>query len=302
MTNNAFTIAPNIVKGSLYAILAFFFMAIFGILTKIACEHGDPIWVSFITYTTATLGTAIFILPRGITGLKSQHYPYLIARAVIGTTASFLYMMSMHYISIVNSTLLFNTAPIFIPFLTVFVLKGQVPKKVWYAVFLGFVGILAIIKPQQNIFTDPGNLIGLAAGFSLAIAYLIMKMLTSTDTGLRIIFYYFSIGTLIQIPLLLLAKKNPSPETLVPASLCGILLMMGQMSLVKAYQYAAASQVGVYQYMSVVFVAIIEWLLWSITPGFLTYMGFILVSLAGIFIISSSGPQSPENSSKSLGL
>ena len=288
----AFTHAPHIGKGSAFALLAFFFMAVFGVLTKQACETGNFIWVSFITYFTASLGTALFILPKGISALKSQRYPYLIARAVIGTLASFLYMVSMHYISVINSTLLFNTAPIFIPFLTVFVLKVHVPKSVWHAVILGFIGIIAIIRPDHGIFTDPGNLIGLASGFALAVAYLIMKYLTATETGLRIIFYYFGIGMLIQIPLLFWGGPPPSLETIAYAGGSGIMLMIAQLGLINAYRYAAASQVGVYQYTSIVFVALIEWLFWSRTPGLFDYMGFVLVTIAGIIIIFSSGPRS----------
>jgi len=277
--------APNITKGSLLGILAFFCMAVFGIFTKLACQHGDPIWVSFITYFVAATCTTIFILPKGLAGIKSQHYRLLFARAIIGTIASFLYMISLRYIPIVNATLLFNTAPIFIPFLTVFILKAYVPKHVWFAVLLGFIGILIIVKPGKDILTDPGNLIGLASGCALAIAYLIMKLMTATETGLRIIFYYFGIGTLMQIPLLWFASNPPPAGNILYAILAGFMLIAAQLSLIRAYTYATASQVGVYQYSSVVFVALIDWLFWSITPGITDFIGFVLVSIAGIFII-----------------
>lgn len=276
----------NIVKGSLFAIFAFFCMAAFGIFTKIACEYGNYIWVSLIAYIVATACTAIFIFPQGFSALKSQHYRLLVARAVIGTCASFLYMLSMHYISVVNSTLLFNTAPIFIPILSVCILHNKVQTRIWFAVVLGFIGILFIIRPGEDIFVNPGNFIGLLSGIALAIAYLIMKTLTNTDLGLRIIFYYFSIGTVMQLPLLWLTDNIPSNETIGYAALSGIMLVLAQISLVKAYQNASASEVGVYQYSSVVFVGMMEWLLWSMTPGFLDIIGFILVSIAGIFIIS----------------
>lgn len=279
---------PDIIKGSLFALLAFLFMAVFGILTKLALETSDYIWVSFITYIFATLGTSIFILPQGLSVLKSQHYGLLVARATIGTLASFLYMVSMRYIPIVNSTLLFNTAPIFIPLLTVIALKVHVPKSIWYAVLVGFLGILVIIKPDKSLLTDPGNLIGLFAGISLAIAYLIMKILTNTEPGLRIIFYYFSIGTIMQLPLLMFTQQIPSLNTVLYTAACGIFLMLAQLGLIRAYRYATASQVGVYQYSSVVFVAIFQWLIWSQMPDLLDISGFVLVSIAGIYIISSS--------------
>lgn len=296
MTAKYVVLTPNhnIVKGSFFAIFAFFSMAVFGILTKVGCEYGDPIWISFITYAMATLGTTILIAPQGLQGLQSKHYPYLIARAVIGTAASFLYMISMRYVPIINSTLLFNTAPLFIPILSVFWLKVHVREMIWYAVVLGFIGIVIIIKPSMTIFTDPGNLIGLLSGIALAVAYLFMKLLTNTETGLRILFYYFSIGTLMQIPLLWFAKGLPSWTVFFYGCLSGIALFLAQVGLVKAYTYAQASEVGVYQYSSVIFVGIIEWLIWQRNPGLSDLTGFVLVSIAGIIIIHSGLKAGPE--------
>lgn len=288
--NTHLTHAPNIVKGSLFALFAFFMMAVFGILTKLAVGSGDYIWVSFITYLVATVYTTLLIFSQGIEGLKSQHYYLLIARAVIGTLASFLYMLSMHYIPVVNSTLLFNTAPIFIPLLMAFYLKVHVEKNIWIAVILGFIGIIIIIKPDRSILTDPGNLIGLASGLALAIAYLTMKILTNTETGLRIIFYYVSVGTLMQVPILFFASHIPSGIIFFYGCLCGIALVLAQIGLVKAYNYASASQVGVYQYTSVVIVALFEWLLWSQPPNFMDFFGFLFVCAAGIYIIKTNNP------------
>lgn len=235
---------PNIVRGSAYAIFAFFCMAIFGFFTRAAYTPGMEIWVSFITYVIATIG-CILLMPKKIVFLKSEHYGRLIGRAVFGTAASFLYMLSLNKISIINATLLFNTAPIFIPLLALFWLKIPVSSRVWVAVALGFLGIIAIIKPSSDIVTQPGNLIGLAAGLSLAIAYLLMKLLTATDPGLRIILYYFGIGTLLQIPLLFFTSTFPSMHSFLFSILSGIMLLLAQIGLVKAYSYAEASEVGI---------------------------------------------------------
>lgn len=282
-----FTSSPHIIKGSLFAIFAFFCMATFGVLTKIASSSADPIWISFITYCAAALTTFLFILPQGRAGIKSTRYPYLFARGLIGTSASFLYMLSMHYIPIINSTLLFNTAPIFIPLLTVCILRISIPKRIWLAVGVGFIGILIIIRPHGDILTEPGNLIGLGSGLALAIAYLIMKYLTATETGLRIIFYYFCTGVVMQIPLLWLSNQTPSLESALIAAACGLTLMTAELSIIRAYRYTTASAVGVYQYCAVAFVALYGWFLWNQIPGLLDLTGIALVITAGICIITS---------------
>lgn len=291
--------SSNIVKGSLFAIFAFFCMATFGVFTKIASSSTDPIWISFITYCAAAAMASLFIFPQGKAGIKSTRYPYLFARGLIGTSASFLYMLSMHYIPIINSTLLFNTAPIFIPLLTVAVLHIPISKRIWLAVLIGFIGILVIIRPHGDILKEPGNLIGLASGIALAVAYLIMKYLSATEPALRIIFYYFWIGVILQIPLLWFTDKLPSFEGSILAVLCGLTLMTAELSIIRAYRYASASAVGVYQYCAVAFVAIYGWILWKQTPGILDLIGIVLVSAAGIFIITSSSTEEKKASNVS---
>lgn len=279
------TIQKKLIRGSVFALMAFFSMAVFGILTKLAYLEAGAIWVSFITYLVGTLILLPFIAFHGMVSLKSNHYTYLISRGIIGCAASFLYMLSMKYIPIVNATLLFNTAPIFIPLIAMIWLKAKVSRNTWLAIVLGFIGIVVIVRPTEEIFTQPGNLVALASGISLAMAYLLIKQLTVTDTNFRIVFYYLFVSTIVQIPLLFFAGPLPSIESCFWATLSGIALLLAQVALVRAYTYASASQVGVYQYSSVVFVGIINWLIWGDIPSKLDLLGVILVIIAGAIII-----------------
>ncbi len=274
--------SPDIVKGSAFALLAFFCMAVFGILTKFALEGGSFIWVSFIAYLAGAMALLPFV---SLSFMKSEHYSFLISRAVVGTIASFCYTIAIQSIPIVNGTLLFNTAPIFIPILSVIFLKAVIPKSTWLAVLIGFIGIIVIIKPTHEIFTQTGDLIGLFSGICLAVAYLIMKLLTATDPGLRIIFYYLGIGMLMQVPLLPFAETYPSLESALFSSSAGMFLLFAQLSLVKSYQYATASQVGIYQYASVVFVGLLNWMIFGVIPTMGELLGILLVMIAGTIII-----------------
>ncbi len=274
----------NILKGSVLALLAFFFMALFGILTKKALQSSHFIWVSFYAYLTAALFLLPYIIHQGISFLKSEHYGLLLGRAFFGTFASLLYTLSIQYIPIVNSTLLFNTAPIFIPLITVLFLKARVPKSVWLAVFLGFIGIVIIIHPTKEIFTQVGNLLGLLSGIFLAIAYLMMKILTDTEFKVRIIFYYLAIGCLIQAPFLPFFE-HPDSYGAFYADMSGIALLTAQLLLVSAYKFADASELGVYQYASVVFVGLMDWMIWNMAPPVIDIVGILLVTLAGYIIM-----------------
>lgn len=277
----------NLIKGSLLVTCGFFCMAVFGILTKVAYDNVSGIWVSFITYAAGTLLLLPLVLSKGLNFLHSDHFKYHFLRAAFGCSASFLYMLSMHYIPIVNATLLFNTAPIFLPILAIFFMNEKVTWFIWLAIFLGFIGIMIIIKPNEEIFKQYGDLIGLASGICLAIAYLMIKLLSATDPSLRIVFYYFFISLILQIPLLFFAGNIPPLKETLFAALAGLSLLSAQFFIVEGYKLAPVSKVGVFQYTSVVFVALLEWMLWKDVPDLSDLLGFLLVATAGYFIIRS---------------
>lgn len=293
--------SPDIIKGSFLGVTAFFFMAIFGILTKLSLQEGSFVWSSFIAYLTGALFLLPYIISKGMDSLKSEHYGLLLGRAIFGTMASFVYTISMNFIPIVNSTLLFNTAPIFIPILSLIFLKMKISSTIWLAVLLGFFGIVIIIQPTAALFTQSGNILGLLSGIFLAIAYLMMKILTNTDSGIRIIFYYLGIGALIQVPLLPFFSA-PDSWSIVYAATSGTALLSAQILLVNAYRYAQASEIGIYQYASVVFVGLIEWVVWNNLPSVWDLVGIALVTIAGILIIRNGVSHKPPLNQSELGI
>jgi drug/metabolite transporter (DMT)-like permease len=266
-------------------------MALMGVTTKVAIDAGSIMLVSFITYFTGTLMLLPYVIRKGFRFLKSERYTLLISRAFFGTAASLCYTIAIHYIPVVNGTLLFNTAPIFIPLISMIFLKATIDKSTWLAVFMGFVGIVVIIKPTTAIFTQTGNILGLISGIFLAIAYLSIKLMTTTEPGMRITFYYFAIGLLLQLPFPFLADELPNQECCLFAALAGMCLFIAQILLVKAYTFAKASEVGIYQYSSVIFVGLINWWLWNAVPALSEILGMLLVAIAGIIIISCGTKQ-----------
>ncbi len=278
---------PNLTKGSLYVLGAFFFMAIFGVLTKAASAHGFELWVSFITYLTGAIVMLPVLFRHGLSFLKTQHFGYHFGRAAFGVTASFLYMLSMQYIPMVNATLLFNTTPIFIPLISMLFLGALITKRTWMAIVIGFIGIIVIIKPSEQIFTQPGNLIGLASGIFLAVAYVLIKKLSPTDPALRIAMYFFILATFFQLPLLFFAGMSPDLTTAIYSALAGIAMVLAQVCLAEGYRYADASKVGVYQYTTLIYVGVIDWVVWHVIPPPIDLLGVLLVLIAGVIIIRS---------------
>jgi len=146
--------------------------------------------------------------------------------------------------------------------------------------------MVIIVKPDSTIFTNPGNLLGLSAGFVTAVEFLAVKQLDETESPITQMFYFLLIGTILS-SLLVIGKIQPinHEQALIMLATGGCLVCF-QFLLIKAYTYAKPHEIGAFQYSSVVFAAILGWVIFKeqLDPG--TIIGTILICVGGVLSIS----------------
>jgi len=251
----------SIPKGALYMTIGFLFIALYSAFFKAASESASTAWIIFISYLLAGIIQFCFMCHRGMKFFKTKRIGSYAGRIFFGLVSSFLFKIAITKISLLNATLLFNTTPLFVPILAIFLLKTKVPFALWLSLILGFIGVVFIIKPQELLLRDPGNLIGLSAGLIQALAFIFVKKLTATEPVSRINFYFFTISALMLLPYILYSWENPPPLVWFWALCAGFMTFSAQFFIVKGYQYADASHVGPFQFASVLFSGIIGWLI-----------------------------------------
>lgn len=291
----ASTYEESLLKGSLLTILAFLFFALFGVFSKAATPNASGIWINFIAYFTSLAIYTPFILKKGFSWLKTDHFFTHFGRAFFGFLASLFYILSMKVIPLLNATLLFNTTPIFIPIFAIFMLHIRVQPMTWVAIFIGFIGIYLVINPNIASLEKPGDLVGLLSGIFLAIAFIFVKILVSTEPSVRIVYYFFLLSSIMQLPLLFLTE-TPSWSGIGYAVCGGLSISLAQLFITLGYRYAEASKMGVFQYSGVFFVGIIDWIIWGIEPNLRDILGTFLVVIAGTLIVTMPLWNKPKTS------
>lgn len=282
------TLKKNLRKGIFFITIAFLFMAMFGVLLKTALHASSALWVNFIAYVTGLTLITAALFRNSFSYFKTHYLSYHFGRAFFGVLASFLYISSLHYIPLLNATLLFNTTPLFIPLFIRFFLPEKTHWTTWLSIVLGFFGILLMLQPKEELFGRLGDFIALCAGISLALAYTYIKLLAPHEPSFKIIFYFFLLATFLQLPFLPLAGPPPSLQETLLAVLAGSCLLLAQWFIVRAYRHAEASKIGVFQYTTIIWVGVIDWIVWEVRPNQLEFAGALIVIIAGMMILKSS--------------
>ena len=86
--------------------------------------------------------------------------------------------------------------PVIVVALSVIILKEYVPPKTWAAIFVGFIGVLIIMRPGLSIF-DPNSIIPLVAAFFLGLYQIITRKVSEYDPPETSLFYNSIYSSLI---------------------------------------------------------------------------------------------------------
>lgn len=276
----------SLMIGSIFIVLAFLANTIQSVFGKAIESEVSVEMFSWVTFLSALVVVTVIVGLRRFRDLKTNVLPIHLLRGGTGISGFLLFISAAQMTSLMNANVLLNTTPIFIPLLAMAFLHNRIGRQIWIAIALGFAGMVIIVKPSASIFTDPGNLLGLLAGFVTAIEFLAVKKLDDSDSPLTQMFYFLLIGTAICSFLVIGKFQAITPEHLIIMLTTGICLVLFQFLLIKAYMYAKPHEIGAFQYSSVVFAAILGWLVFKESLELTTVLGTALVCIGGYLSIS----------------
>jgi drug/metabolite transporter (DMT)-like permease len=265
---------------------AFFCSAVMSAFSKYAVGV-PPLMTLFLQYAISFLVFVPSVLRVGRGNLQTQHFRVQLFRSLAGSCCQLLFFVAVGSLPLLDSVLLSNAAPLFIPLVVFVWFRKTVQPIVWLSLLIGLVGIVLIIKPGPQMFHNPASLVALAAGVLSAIALVATNKLAETEPPVRILFYNFGLSTLVLIPFFIWAWKP------ISAKQAGFLLGVGvfyaatQYLIILAYRYANATELSPFNYTVVVFSGILGWMCFGNVPDGAAILGTLLICAAGILSIEA---------------
>lgn len=268
-------------------ILAFMFLALVSVFMKLIIKSGATIeWAVFVQFAIGFVIMSIAASKNNFRDLITSKLKYHLVRGIGGVLAFACTAIAISKIPLVNASLLNNTAPLFIPIITLIWLKNKIEKKIWWGILLGFIGIIFILDPKENDFLKSGDFYGIAAGIFLAVAYVALGVLTKTESFISILFYYALIAVILCLPFAIYNWSDPPVLIWIYAISAGILFVAYSFLLQYAYRYVAAVKLSPLNFSVVVFTGFFDWLIFGHVPGILSLIGIVLVTAGGILAIT----------------
>jgi drug/metabolite transporter (DMT)-like permease len=268
--------------------LAFLLVAIMSALGKAATVSTSAI-VFFQNFISLVLFLP-WVLSHGLAQVKTHHLPLHIIRGLGGLLSQALMFIAILKMPLMNTVLLSNSAPLFIPLVALVWLHEKISARMAISLLLGFVGVLLILKPGPDLLRNPAAVIATAAAVCSAIALVTVNRLSSTEPTDRILFYYFLTASVFTVPFLPLGWHWPKGWQWLCLIGIGLCQAGSQLLIILAYRYARPGRIAPFNYSVVVFSGLIGWIFWNNRPDVLAVVGVLCVCAGGILTTMNGGP------------
>lgn len=228
---------------------------------------------------------AVFSLIQSKTEFKigQGNVKYLLIRSLSGALAMVCNFYAVDHMAISDASILNKLSPFFAIIFSVFVLKEVANRLEWFSVFVAFAGALFVVKPSFHFDVLPavaGVMGGLGAG--LAYAY-VRKLSIRGEKGMIIVAFFSGFTTLMLTPNLLLNYSSMTVIQWLYLIITGVAAAFGQICITKAYAYAPAKEISVYDFSIVIFSAILGFFFLDQIPDLLSIIGYVII--IGIAVI-----------------
>lgn len=243
----------------------------------------EPVQIVFFRNAFALAFMLPWLARVGRSGLTTARLGLHVWRSVIGLTAMTCWFYSVSLLPLAQAVSLNYTVPLFATVGAALVLGETVRARRWTATLVGFLGVLAIVRPGFQEVSAAMALPILAAIF-MAAAALLIKSLSNTENPNAMVFYMNLMLTPLSLIPALFVWIWPSWEVLALMALVGGLATGSHLLLTRAYAKADASAVIPFHYMQLPFVALIAFAAFGEVPTLWTLAGAAVIAGAAIYI------------------
>jgi drug/metabolite transporter (DMT)-like permease len=258
----------------------------FAIIKQLAQEL--PVFVVALFRTGVGL---LFFLPwlmrLGWPGVRTARLGAHFLRAFFGIAAFAALVYALGELILADAIVLSFSSPFWSILISAMVLGEVIRLPRALATAAGFIGVLAIVKPQGGI--DPAMLAALASAVLVSAAMIIMKRLTATEPSGRIVFYFFFFGTLLLLPPAIATWREPTLAQLGWLVASGFLGATGQFFLTRAYDAAEVSFVAPFDFLRMPVAALIGFLVFAEIPDMWTALGTTIIIAASYYLVRREG-------------
>ena len=270
-------------RATILMIVALFMFACMSVFIRLSTNSLPVVEVVFFRNALAVMLLMPLIMHTGWSSLRMNKPNLFFLRALINVGGMFAGFTALTLIPLAQVTALSFTGPLFVTIGAVLFLGEVIRARRIAGIVVGFFGTLIILQPG---FTEIsfGAMMALASTLSIAMASLIVKKLTATETPEAIVTWM----VVMQSPLALIPAISvwqwPTLEAWVYLWAMALTATIAHLCFTRAFRLVDITALQPLEFIKLPFAVFLAWIVFAEWPGLWTWVGGTVIFASTVYI------------------
>ena len=270
-------------RATILMIVALFMFACMSVFIRLSTNSLPVVEVVFFRNALAVMLLMPLIMHTGWSSLRMNKPNLFFLRALINVGGMFAGFTALTLIPLAQVTALSFTGPLFVTIGAVLFLGEVIRARRIAGIVVGFFGTLIILQPG---FTEIsfGAMMALASTLSIAMASLIVKKLTATETPEAIVTWM----VVMQSPLALIPAISvwqwPTLEAWVYLWAMALTATIAHLCFTRAFRLVDITALQPLEFIKLPFTVFLAWIVFAEWPGLWTWVGGTVIFASTVYI------------------
>jgi len=275
---------PKNLFAILLILISVFFGSTMGAFMKLAQTDLNVYTAGFFRFFLGLIIITPYILKSKFKVYKTKNFKVHLIRASLNLPAMLLGFAALTIVPFEKISALHFIVPFIVTILAVIFLKEKIHLYRISALFIGFIGMLVILRPGI-IDVTIGIQMALLSSFIWAIVIVITKKLTESDSAMSILTYQYTFMTFLSFVLVLFFWSIPSLSSLIYVFLAACSGTILHIALNHAYKLVDVSMTQPFSFLGLVVASLYGYFLFDENPDMFTWIGSLIIFI-GVTLIA----------------
>ena len=271
--------------GMIFAVMAYFSFSLLDAVQKTAIIYHSVFQLLFIKYCFVLFLSLIESQrKKNYSFYKSGNIKIQILRSVLSIIESGCFILSFRYLTLADAHSIASLTPVLVVALSAIILREHVSLKTWIAIFVGFVGVLIIMRPGLSLF-DPKSLIPLAGAFFLSIYQIVTRKASEKDPNETSLFYTSIVGIILMVIIGYNFWQPLMENSFIYFIAIGFFFSLGLYFQIIALSMARAGIIQPFHYTLIFWAIILGYIFYDDFPDIPTLIGGLVITVSGVYTL-----------------
>ena len=288
----------NNIKAVLLTISASFFAVLMEALIKAAQYDSNVYTIGFFRFFFGFLIILPYLVIKKFNTYKTKNLKFYIIRGAFNIPVMILGFGALVYVPLEQFKAMHFLSPIIVVLLSFIIFREQINRFRIFALIIGFLGMLIIVRPGYVDF-NIGTIMILVSLTFWSFIIILSKFVSKDDSPITMVTYQYTLMTIFAFPLAIYFWQMPSLISILLVFIAAASGTILHLCLGLAYKYADLSVTQPIWFTGLIFGSGFGYFVFNEIPDFWTWIGGIVV-FSSVLVITYFEKNKEEKNKKNI--